>query len=80
MMARSGKNIIGARVKEARLKVRPLLTQDGLSGQIAAVGVHLDRAAISKIESGSRYVLDYELKAIAEALGVSVAWLLDCAD
>jgi HTH-type transcriptional regulator, cell division transcriptional repressor len=79
-MTQARKNIIGARVKLARLRQKPLLTQDGLSGRVAAAGVHLDRAAISKIESGSRYVLDYELKAIAKALGVSIAWLLDTED
>ena len=76
-MARSSKNIIGRRIKQARLRHKPLLTQDALSGRVAALGVHLDRAAISKIESGTRSVLDYELKALATALGASVEWLLD---
>jgi transcriptional regulator with XRE-family HTH domain len=75
-MLQTSKNIIGPRVKQARLNHKPALTQDALSGKLAAFGIHLDRAAISKIELGIRYVLDYELKALAQALGVSVDWLL----
>ena len=70
------KNIIGRRVAQARARLNPVLTQDALSGKLARVGVQLDRAAIAKIENGYRYVLDYELKAFAQVLGVDVGWLL----
>jgi transcriptional regulator with XRE-family HTH domain len=70
------KNIVGKRVAEARAKSGPGLTQDALSGKLARLGVQLDRAAIAKIENNYRYVLDYELKALAQALGVEVNWLL----
>lgn len=73
---RTRKNIVGRRVAEARKKVEPLLTQDALSGRLAARGVLLDRAAIAKIENYHRSVLDYELKTLAEVLGVDVCWLL----
>ena len=73
---RTRKNIVGRRVAEARKKVEPLLTQDALSGRLAARGVLLDRAAIAKIENYHRGVFDYELKALAEVLGVEVCWLL----
>lgn len=53
-----------------------MLTQDDLSGRLARLGIQLDRAAIAKIENDHRYVLDYELRALAHALGVEVAWLL----
>ena len=69
-------NIVGDRIRDARAKRKPALTQDELSGQLAALGVTIDRAGISKIESGTRSVLDYELKALAKSLGVSVDWLL----
>ena len=72
----SGKNIVGLRVAEARGRCKPPLTQDALSGRLARLGIQLDRAAIAKIENGYRFVLDYELKALAEALGVEVDWLL----
>jgi transcriptional regulator with XRE-family HTH domain len=70
------KNIIGERVAEARRACSPELTQDALSGRLARLGIQLDRAAIAKIENDHRYVLDYELKALADVLGVSASWLL----
>jgi transcriptional regulator with XRE-family HTH domain len=70
------KNIIGRRVAKARRALRPALTQDALSGRLARRGIQLDRAAVAKIENGLRHVLDYELKALAEVLGMEVAWLL----
>jgi len=70
------KNIVGRRVAEARRSCNPALTQDALSGRLARLGIQLDRAAIAKIESNSRRVLDYELKALADVLGVEVNWLL----
>ncbi len=70
------KNISGSRIAEARGHARPPLTQEELSGRLALLGVQLDRAAIAKIESDHRRVLDFELKAIAETLKVPVEWLL----
>lgn len=72
----TGKNVSGARVAEARRGHKPALTQDALSGKLARLGVQLDRAAIAKIENNFRHVLDYELRALACALGVEVKWLL----
>jgi transcriptional regulator with XRE-family HTH domain len=73
---KTGKNIIGRRVAEARQQCNPVLTQDALSGKLAQLGIQLDRAAIAKIENDHRHVLDYELKALAHALGVDAKWLL----
>ena len=70
------KNISGRRIAQARGFSKPPLTQDDLSGKVARLGVQLDRAAIAKIENNLRGVLDYELKALAIALGVQVEWLL----
>jgi hypothetical protein len=63
-------------VAEARQGCEPALTQDALSGKLARRGVQLDRAAIAKIENDLRHVFDYELKALADVLGVGVNWLL----
>jgi transcriptional regulator with XRE-family HTH domain len=70
------KNVVGRRVAQGRERCKPVLTQDALSGKLARLGIQLDRAAIAKIENDHRYVLDYELKALAEVLGVDVNWLL----
>jgi transcriptional regulator with XRE-family HTH domain len=69
-------NIVGKRVREARLAHNPRVSQDALSGRLAARGVLIDRAGIAKIETGRRYVSDFEVKALAQALGVKVTWLL----
>ncbi len=68
------KNIAGARVKNARLELG--LSQDQLSGRLAKQGITIDRAGISKIETGIRGIYDYELKALANILKVSADWLL----
>jgi hypothetical protein len=69
------RNVIGARVRRARLKATPPISQDDLAGRAAAHGVTLDRSAISRIEGQARYVMDYEAQALAKSLKVSVAWL-----
>src|SRR5262245_30866377 len=69
------RNCVGPRVREARLKGDPPISQDDLAGRLAAKGVSLDRSAISRIESQERYVMDYEAAALADCLKVSVSWL-----
>jgi hypothetical protein len=73
------RNIVGKRMKEARQLYCPPLTQDQLSGKLAAIGVHLDRVAIAKIETGIRCVFDFEIKALARILKVDANWLLGIA-
>lgn len=70
------RNIVGKRVKEARQLCCPPLTQDQLSGKLAATGVQLDRVAIAKIETGTRCTFDFEVKALAKILKVDANWLL----
>lgn len=69
-------NVIGKRVKLACLQFDPPLTQDQLSGRLAAVGVQLDRVALAKVESGLRCAFDFEVKGLAAVLKVDVNWLL----
>jgi HTH-type transcriptional regulator, cell division transcriptional repressor len=71
------KNIVGIRVKEARLNKYPKLTQDQLASRLQVEGVHIDRTAVAKIESGSRPVTDIEILALAAVLSVTAAWLLE---
>lgn len=75
-MTKRTKNLVGKRVRKARLKHKPPLTQKLLSDRVIKMGVQIDRAGVAKIEVGLRHVLDYELVALAKALGVTVAWLL----
>lgn len=69
------RNIVGGRIKTARLRCVPAVSQEDLAGRLAAQGVVLDRSAISRIENRTRYLMDYEVKAIARALKVTVGWL-----
>jgi len=69
-------NIVGEKVRLARQSHTPKITQDALSGRLAARGVPLDRAGIAKIENGLRGVSDFEVKAFSKSLNVSASWLL----
>lgn len=68
------KNICGDRVREARTKNR--LTQNELAAQLQLAGIIIERDSISRIEIGTRFVADYELRELAKILNVSVTWLL----
>lgn len=75
-MGQVSQNLVGERVKEARGKEQPPVTQEELSKKLAKLGVTIDRAGVAKIEAGIRGVLDYEVVALAKALNVKVTWLL----
>ncbi len=68
------KNICGDRVHEARCKLR--LTQSDLAAQLQVAGIIIERDSISRIEIGTRFVADYELRELARILKVTAAWLL----
>ena len=70
------KNIIGPRVRQARLRSRPRLTQQQLADRVSSMGAPINRAGIAKIEIGLRSVRDYEFLVLAKALNVSATWLL----
>ena len=55
--------------------MRPRVSQEDLSGRLAAKGLQITQTGISKLENRQRYVMDYEALAIAKALRVSVSWL-----
>ena len=68
------KNISGDRIHQARTTMR--LSQADLAARMQVKGAIVEREAISKIETGDRFVTDYELKVFAEVLGVTVGWLI----
>jgi len=68
-------NVVGPRVRQARLTSG--LTQSGLAARLQVRGLKIDRAGVAKIEGRLRQVSDSELLALAAALEVSPAWLLD---
>lgn len=70
------RNVVGPRLRQARKLARPPLSQVDLAARLQVLGLKIDQSAISKIEQGSRPVLDVEVVALAKALKVSTAWLL----
>jgi transcriptional regulator with XRE-family HTH domain len=70
------RNIIGKRVRLARERAKPLITQADLAARLQVEGLRLERVTISKIETGYREVTDVEALAIAKVLGVTVSWLI----
>lgn len=70
-------NLCGGRVASLRTARVPKLSQRGLADLLQVRGLDVDKNAIQRIESGERFVTDIELKALAEALGVTVEELLE---
>lgn len=68
------RNICGDRIREARQKKR--YSQSDLCKLLQLKGVMVERDVISRMESGSRIVTDFEAVTIADVLGVPVQWLL----
>lgn len=69
------KNICGKRVKEARKQNR--MSQSDLAAKLQLEGAILERDSVSRIEAGTRFVTDYEVKLLAKILHVDILWLLD---
>ena len=68
------RNIIGARVTEAR-KIQNM-KQVELLAKLQLKGIELSTPSLSLLEGQKRPVSDIELLAIADVLNVSVNWLL----
>ena len=68
------RNIIGARVTEART-AQGILQKD-LLARMQVAGVDITLPALSLLEGQKRPVSDIELKALSEILNVDARWLL----
>lgn len=69
------RNIIGDTIKKLR-KAQKLSQQD-LAARLQVAGISIERDSISRIENGSRFISDFELKAIAQILETTVNYLVD---
>ncbi len=69
------RNLSGERIHQARTALR--WSQSDLAAHMQLEGITLEREAISKIETGDRFVADYELWGFAKVLGVSMKWLIE---
>jgi transcriptional regulator with XRE-family HTH domain len=70
-----GVNVLGGKIRKARLKCNPKVSQMDLAARLSVRGVQMDRPTVTRIENCERYLRDFEIKEIARALNVSVAWL-----
>lgn len=70
-------NICGEKVKLYRKAMPQKTSQRKLADLLQVEGLDLDKNAIQRIEAGSRFVTDIEIKTIAKVLGVSYQDLLD---
>ena len=68
------KNIVGARVTEARLALG--MKQVDLLARLQTEGLDISVPALSLLEGQKRPVTDKELNALANILNVSVDWLV----
>lgn len=73
-LALGDRNIVGARVTEART-AQGILQKD-LLARLQVAGVDISLPALSLLEGQKRPVSDIELKALSEILNVDVRWLL----
>ena len=73
-LAPGNRNIVGARVTEARSAAGML--QKDLLAHLQGAGVEISHPALSLLEGQKRPVSDIELKALSEILNIDVRWLL----
>ena len=64
----------GDRIREARVVQR--MSQNELAAKMQVEGITIERDSISRVEIGTRFVADYELKVFAKVLNVNILWLL----
>lgn len=68
---------MGKRIREARRKFKPPLTQKDLAARLELNGWKISRTTLAKIETGVRLVTDFEVVVLAKTLKVSPDWLLN---
>lgn len=69
------KNVCGKKIRQMRIKKS--ISQSELAAKLQVMGVMLERDSISRIESGTRFVADYELYMFAKIFGVEMKDLLE---
>lgn len=52
------------------------ISQSELAARMQVEGITIERDSISRIEIGTRFVTDYELKIFAKVLKVNIMWLI----
>ena len=68
------RNIVGKRVEQRRRSLG--MKQKDLLTKLQIKGIDINASGLSKLEGQIRYVTDFELVALADALSVSIDWLV----
>lgn len=68
------KNIVGAKVRAMRLQMG--YTQRALAEKLQLSGFDFTDLTVLRIENGTRFVPDYEVKALAKVFGIEYSELL----
>ena len=68
-------NLIGPIVKEKRIEKG--ISLEKLSSKLLLLGINMPVTCLHRIENNQRTVRDYEICALAAALGIEVSELLD---
>lgn len=68
-------NLVGKKVRKYRIERE--MSQQELSERLETYAIYVCRGSISRIEGRRRTVTDYELKALAAALEVSIEDLFE---
>lgn len=71
---RGTRNIVGAKVERIRKAKR--MKQKELVAILQSKGMDICDTSMSRLEGQNRLVQDFEIPILAEALGVTVEWLL----
>ena len=69
-------NLCGWKVAQMRKAMTPKCSQRQFAARLQLRGLDLDKNAVQLLEAGKRTVIDIELKAIAQELGVTADELL----
>lgn len=63
-------NICGSRLREIRKACK--LSQEQVAAKLQLMGLNISQKAVSRMETGQRVIMDYELRYLAEVFGVSL--------
>ena len=69
-------NVSGEKIAHLRKNLKEKTSQREFAEMLQLCGLDIDKNAIQRIESGTRFVTDIELKIIAQALDVPYEKLL----
>ena len=69
------KNLIGERIRALRKEKK--LSQEQLIAQLQLMDLDYERGVIKRIENGTRFVSDIELRILAKFFGVTYDFLID---